>query len=224
MLSEEQVQSFHHDGYLIIQDVLSEQETRDLQRWAQEVHDWPTAEESPWMPYEVFHLVVCMRKSRAEDWIRKSTLMEGRSSAEQRIMPIPIQGSAACSADQNCWICCSSKRRSTTSSQEAVSSSSPTLVDWYAAYLEQGGFAPHIDSTAYTHIKKIKHLAILLAVDPSNSTNGGLEVVKGSHEMNVPIAADNCIEPDWVQRQTWIPVELAAGKSTCVSGSKFSLD
>lgn len=75
-----------------------------------------------------------------------------------------------------------------------------------------GGFAPHVDSTAYTHIKNIKHLAILLAVDPSDMTNGGLEVVEGSHDMDVPIGNDNCIEPAWVNEQTWTPVELKAGK------------
>ena len=58
-----------------------------------------------------------------------------------------------------------------------------------------GGFAPHIDSTAYTHIKNVKHLTILLAVDAATMANGGLEVVPGSHEMDVPInASDNCIE------------------------------
>ena len=77
---------------------------------------------------------------------------------------------------------------------------------------EAGGFAPHVDSTAYIHIKKIKHLTVLLAVDPSNSTNGGLEVVDGSHEMDVPIGTDNCVEPDWVKRQTWTQVELEAGE------------
>jgi ectoine hydroxylase-related dioxygenase (phytanoyl-CoA dioxygenase family) len=45
-----------------------------------------------------------------------------------------------------------------------------------------GGFSPHIDSAAYTHIKDIKHLTTLLAVDPSNSTNGGLDVVDGSYK------------------------------------------
>lgn len=76
-----------------------------------------------------------------------------------------------------------------------------------------GGFSPHIDSTAYTHVKNIRHLTILLAVDESNMRNGGLEVVDGSHEMDVPICAtDNCIEPQWVAAQTWTPVELRPGE------------
>jgi hypothetical protein len=53
MLSEELLESFRRDGYLILRDVLSVQETTKLQTWAQEVHDWPTDEASPWMPYEV---------------------------------------------------------------------------------------------------------------------------------------------------------------------------
>jgi 2-aminoethylphosphonate dioxygenase len=75
-----------------------------------------------------------------------------------------------------------------------------------------GGFSPHIDSTAYTHVKNIKHLTILLAVDASKMTNGGLEVVEGSHLMDITIdRADNCIEKRWAESQTWVPVELEAG-------------
>ena len=52
-LSQEQCQSFRDNGFLILRDVLSPEETTDMQKWAQEVHDWPTDESSPWMPYEV---------------------------------------------------------------------------------------------------------------------------------------------------------------------------
>jgi len=76
-----------------------------------------------------------------------------------------------------------------------------------------GGFSPHVDSTAYTHVKNIKHLTILLAIDASNMSNGGLEVVEGSHVMDVPIdPSDNCISPAWVKMQTWVPVTLEPGE------------
>ena len=79
-----------------------------------------------------------------------------------------------------------------------------------------GGFSPDLDSTAYEHLKNIKHLTILLAVDPSNMANGGLEVVEGSHKMDVPIdPKDNCIEPTWVKSQAWVPVQLKAGMYPC---------
>ncbi|CAD6594250.1 MAG: hypothetical protein ASARMPREDX12_008501 [Alectoria sarmentosa] len=76
-----------------------------------------------------------------------------------------------------------------------------------------GGFAPHIDSTAYTHIRKIKHLTILLAVDAATIGNGGLEIVSGSDKTDVPISRkDNCIESEWVKNATCTPCELQAGE------------
>ena len=59
----------------------------------------------------------------------------------------------------------------------------------------------------------MKHLTILLSVDASDLSNGGLEVVKGSHMMDVPIGSDNCIEPAWVSKHEWTPVELKAGQA-----------
>jgi ectoine hydroxylase-related dioxygenase (phytanoyl-CoA dioxygenase family) len=51
-----------------------------------------------------------------------------------------------------------------------------------------------------------------MAVDASNMSNGGLEVVEGSQLMEVPIdRSDNCIQKTWVKSQTWVPVELEPG-------------
>lgn len=74
-----------------------------------------------------------------------------------------------------------------------------------------GGFDPHIDANAYTHVKNIKHLTVLVAVDGMSSENGGLEVVDGSHRMEVPLGSDRCIEPDWVKSHSWTPCNLQAG-------------
>lgn len=55
-------------------------------------------------------------------------------------------------------------------------------------------------------------------------TNGGLEVVEGSHLMDVPIdRTDNCIEKSWVNGQKWVPVELEAGVSLSPRGLKTHL-
>jgi ectoine hydroxylase-related dioxygenase (phytanoyl-CoA dioxygenase family) len=75
-----------------------------------------------------------------------------------------------------------------------------------------GGFDPHIDANAYTHVKNIKHLTILAAVDDMNAVNGGLEVVNGSHRMQVPLGSDRCIEPAWVKSHEWTPCDLQPGK------------
>jgi ectoine hydroxylase-related dioxygenase (phytanoyl-CoA dioxygenase family) len=74
-----------------------------------------------------------------------------------------------------------------------------------------GGFDPHIDANAYTHVKNIKHLTILAAVDEMNAANGGLEVVDGSHRMNIPLGNDRCITSDWVDSNVWTPAELQSG-------------
>lgn len=58
----------------------------------------------------------------------------------------------------------------------------------------------------------IKHLTILAAVDEMNSANGGLEVVNGSHRMEVPLGSDRCIEPSWVNSQSWVSCDLQPGK------------
>lgn len=76
-----------------------------------------------------------------------------------------------------------------------------------------GGCKAHIDATAYTYVKEIKHISVLLAVVATNIGNRGLEVVRGSHKMDVPIGEDNCIELAWNAKQEWMPVELEAGQA-----------
>ncbi|KAJ9296195.1 hypothetical protein DTO271G3_5336 [Paecilomyces variotii] len=74
-----------------------------------------------------------------------------------------------------------------------------------------GGFAPHIDANAYTHVKNISHLTVLAAVDDMSIENGGLEVVDGSHRKEVPLGSDRCIEPSWVAAQEWTSCDLKSG-------------
>jgi hypothetical protein len=58
-------------------------------------------------------------------------------------------------------------------------------------------------------------------------TNGGLEVVNGSHEMDIPVNEDDhIITSGWVASQTWTPVELEAGMRfdlLATAWNKFSL-
>ena len=71
----------------------------------------------------------------------------------------------------------------------------------------------HIDSTAYTHVKNTKHFTLLIAVDPANIINGGLEIFAGSHRMEVPIdqKKKTCLEVNWVKEQARDPIELEVG-------------
>lgn len=185
-IAAEEKASFFKNGYLIIRDALTTSETQQLQQWAQEVHKWPVSESSPWMPYEEVNASGKRVLCRTENYANSHP---GFNSLLRGDRLLNILGDLA----EEPMILFKEK------------------INYKLA--GSGGFAPHVDSTAYTHVKKIKHLTILLAVDASNLTNGGLEVVNGSHNMDVPIAEDNCIEPDWVAKQIWTPVELEAGES-----------
>ena len=52
-LTQAQISSFEDHGYIVLRDVLNPAEVKDLQSWAQEVHDWPVDKDVPYMPYEV---------------------------------------------------------------------------------------------------------------------------------------------------------------------------
>ena len=52
-VSSEQIEFFKKNGYIIVRDLLSRSETEQVQKWAQEVHDWSATAESGFMPYEV---------------------------------------------------------------------------------------------------------------------------------------------------------------------------
>ena len=177
---------FATNGYLILRDILTPREVQDLQAWSQQVHDLPRTADVPWMPYEEVNAHGQRVLCRTENFANSHAGFAALLRGD-RIVPLldQLAGEPMCLFKEK--------------------------INYKLA--GSGGFAPHIDSTAYTHVKDIKHLTILLAVDETSMANGGLEVVEGSHLMDVPVAkADNCIEPTWVKGQEWTPVELAPGE------------
>lgn len=54
-----------------------------------------------------------------------------------------------------------------------------------------GGFDAHQDAPAYTHAGALKHLTMNMAVDKATRENGCLEVVPGSHKLEIPVGPDN---------------------------------
>ncbi len=73
------------------------------------------------------------------------------------------------------------------------------------------GFAAHLDAPAYDHIGEIEHTTANLAVDPATIANGCVEVVPGSHRMNVELAEGGRISEAWENSHEWMPVELESG-------------
>ncbi|KAH8898628.1 PhyH-domain-containing protein [Thozetella sp. PMI_491] len=186
MVTPEQLDFFRKNGYLIVRDFLSKQEVQDLQGWAQEVHDWKATDDADFMPYEEVNAQGQRVLCRTENY-----------------------------ADSHYGFGTLLRGKKLLGLLEELSEEPMLLFKEKINYklAGSGGFAPHIDAVAYTHIKDVKHLTILLAVDESNLKNGGLEVVNASHAMNIPINEDDhCIQSSWVDSQEWTPVELKAGQ------------
>lgn len=75
------------------------------------------------------------------------------------------------------------------------------------------GFGAHLDAPAYDHIGKIDHLTANVAVDEATPENGCLEVVPGSHRMNVELqpGKGGHISEAWENSQAWVKVPLKPG-------------
>lgn len=74
-----------------------------------------------------------------------------------------------------------------------------------------GGFGAHLDAPAYNHIGKIHHLTANVAVDEATPNNGCLEVVRGSHKMDVQYKYGGHITDEWENSHEWIMVPLQPG-------------
>lgn len=72
------------------------------------------------------------------------------------------------------------------------------------------GFGAHLDAPAYDHIGQIEHTTANLAVDPATVENGCVEVIPGSHKMNVELAQGGKISGAWEAQHDWMPVKLEA--------------
>ena len=63
-LSQDQIQFFVVNGFIVLKNVFTPSETKELQEWAQEVHGLPRTSEVPWMPYEVNHFFLALPLAR----------------------------------------------------------------------------------------------------------------------------------------------------------------
>ena len=88
-LSQDQVQFFADNGFIILKNALTPSEMIKLQEWAQEVHDLPRTSEVPWMPYEVNRFsngtsTGLKLFKQLKGTVRKSMLQANECSAAQR--------------------------------------------------------------------------------------------------------------------------------------------
>ncbi|KAL4897195.1 hypothetical protein BDV59DRAFT_85921 [Aspergillus ambiguus] len=183
-LTLDQIQSFDEKGYLLIKGFFNPVETTALQQWTQEVHDLPRTPDATYMPYEEVNAQGKRVLCRTENYANSHAGFNSFLRG-QRMLSVLEQLA----------------REEMLLFKEKIN----------YKFAGSGGFSPHIDANAYTHVKMIKHLTVLAAVDDMTPENGGLDVVDGSHRMEIKLGEDRCIEPAWVENQTWTPCVLHPG-------------
>lgn len=73
------------------------------------------------------------------------------------------------------------------------------------------GFQAHLDAPAYDHIGRIEHVTANVAIDAATIANGCLEVVPGSHKMDVEFESHGRIKQSWEDAHEWITIPLDPG-------------
>ncbi|KAH7400303.1 hypothetical protein BKA64DRAFT_622965 [Cadophora sp. MPI-SDFR-AT-0126] len=184
-IKDTQMAFFAERGYLIIKDGLSAAETSLLQTWVQEVHDLPRTANCPYIQYEEVNASGERVLCRTENFANTHQGF-GALLRGTKLLGILKQ----LNGDEMLLF------------KEKIN----------FKLAGSGGFQPHVDRTGYGDFKQLQHLAILIAADDATSLNGCLEIVEGSHKMDVPIGSDNCITPEWVAAQKWVHVEMKAGE------------
>jgi ectoine hydroxylase-related dioxygenase (phytanoyl-CoA dioxygenase family) len=157
ILTASQKESYAHDGYLLLTDLIPAELLQPLQTWTAEVQRLPSSEKGKWMHYEEVkredgQRILCRTENFAAyhagfDSLLRGTRVRGllqQLSGEEMLL-----------------------------FKEKINYKRPGA----------GGFDAHTDAPAYQHSGVVKHLTINVAVDAATKENGCLEVVNGSHEM-----------------------------------------
>ncbi|KAJ2780443.1 hypothetical protein H4R18_003462 [Coemansia javaensis] len=185
-LSQEQIDSYHKDGFLKLTDLISADEAAQLVREVREIQSWPDTP-GKWMNYyeenkATGSKLLCRTENFTpyNEFIRK--LVTG-----PRVMGLL---------------------------EQLTGEPYVLFKEKINAKLAGGqGFKPHQDAPAFTHIGPATHITILFTVDGSFVENGCLQVVPGSHADGriLPHHDNGAIASEWCEAQEWLPVECNSG-------------
>lgn len=182
-LTAEQLRGYERDGYLLLRDFVTSKDLEAIQRWSSDVHAWPN-ERGKWMHYEE------VKRDGGRTLCRTENFANYHQGFEALLRGKRARGLLAQLSGEEMLLF-----------KEKINYKNPGA----------GGFDAHTDAPAYQHAGALKHLTINMAVDAATQENGCLEVVVGSHKMQVPIDNNNCIEKAWEEQQTWQVVALSPG-------------
>lgn len=184
ILTLEQIATYHEQGYLILRaDEHDLVDAHDLKRWTDEVASWPRGK-GTWMPYDE------VNTSGEKQLMRTEKFADYHEGFQRLLFGEEIAKVLQQLAGYDMLLF-----------KDKINYKSP----------KGNGFQAHLDAPAYDHICKIEHVTANFAIDAATVDNGLLEVVAGSHKMDVDLAHGGRIAESWIERNTWLPVPLAPG-------------
>ncbi|OQE30553.1 hypothetical protein PENFLA_c003G06016 [Penicillium flavigenum] len=183
-LTPEQIASYHENGYLLLRaDEHKLVDPTELKRWTQEVQAWPRVK-GKWMPYDEININGERQLMRTERFIDYHPGFKSLACGKQLAEILK-----AVSGDDMLLF------------KEKINYKKP----------QGNGFEAHLDAPAYDHIGRIEHVTANIAIDAATPENGCLEVVRGSHKMEVEFAEGGRITSEWELAHEWISVPLEMG-------------
>lgn len=191
-LSRAQIELYKRNGYLIIRDLLTSEETANIIAWTNEVKSWDGKTTKAYLQYDETTeegIVRCSSENFASEHHGFADLLSG----ERLIKPISdLHGE-----DVHLF---------------------KEKINYKVA--KAGGYDPHIDASSYEHIKSLKdkiHTTLLIAVERATVENGCLEVVPGSHVDGrtnpIPTVGGKTITDEWTKAHEWKAIPLEPGQA-----------
>lgn len=183
-LNESQIAFYHEQGYLVLR--ANEHNLVNppaLQSWTDDVAQWPR-EKGKWMPYDEIN-------SQGERQLMRTEKFADYHDQFRNL----LYGSDLGHILQQL------------SGEEMILFKDK--INYKAS--KGNGFQPHLDAPAYDHIGKIEHVTANFAIDVATHENGCLEVVPGSHRMDIELAEGGRIADAWVEAHEWVSVPLEPG-------------
>ena len=155
MLSKEQIEQFHRDGFLVVRGMYNADEMREISRWTEEVATSPEKPGHYMMYFESSKQDGSRIISRIEDFV---SFHEGFARLITR-------------------------RRMQQAVSELFGESAVLFKDKINFKLPGGdGFKEHQDVQAGWDDYGILHITAMIAIDETNAENGSVEMIPGMHK------------------------------------------
>lgn len=185
-LSDEQLQSWNKDGFLVIKDYFNEEQKQELVDWVEDLEARPETA-GKWMKY--FEHPASDPKvrqlCRVENFLQYHEGFDGLLQGEKIIGIL----------------------------SELMEEPAVLFKEKINFKLPGGnGFEPHQDAPAFTSFNQKYHITMMISIDASNAENGCLQMARGMHDQGMlPTAPGGTVDPDFAKTLNWEHLETEPG-------------